>query len=654
MKRTLLALALATCLSAHAATFNYHGNLQDAGKPADGSYDIELTLYSAVDGGKVVAGPLTMFKVDVHDGSFSTEAGFPTLANVPQQAWLGVRVRGVGESEFASMGARAPVGADAVASSVCPGAWTLDGNAGNSSGSYLGTADSQPLIFKVNGTEAGRITPGKGVAFAQGGFGATANGQNSFATGNGVVASGVDSFAGGGFATAGQDGSFMWGDNNTNGGIASTTAVNQYVVRAGGGVGINSAPVTSATEVTIRGSLLAADTNADLAMFPRGSSWGYDIGVAGTGQADGSWNISQTNGSTYTNRLSITPTTVAVTGVESINGAPKNSQTELSIYPTSGYNYPNIFMGANWQVGGILMSAGDATSATSNDAGFYIDRSDGTHQNRRLAVRNNGVVINDPANIPANSNTAAIAALNVVAPTGSTDAQIDMYPLDSANPALANYWSFIADKYEFDVIRKAQSTVTDPVVQLTYMKFRSAFGLPIVDVNAFLNTNGIDATNGGSINADSDITIGGNAYKPGGGPWLATSDRRIKQNIAPISDAIDTVLKLHPVSFHYTPEYRAMENNLPDKPYLGFIAQEFAQVFPEAVISTDKRVPGAAESDPKILALDSNPALITTVAAVQELAIENADLRTQLQRDHRALDELSARLAKLEHGMKGE
>jgi hypothetical protein len=151
MKRTLFAIALsAACLSGQAATFNYHGNLQDAGKPANGRYDIELTLYSAADGGKAIAGPLTLYKVDVHEGAFNAEAPFASLQNVPQQAWLGVRVRATGESEFAALGARASVGADAVTSSVCPGAWTLNGNAGNPSGSYIGTADASNLVFKIN------------------------------------------------------------------------------------------------------------------------------------------------------------------------------------------------------------------------------------------------------------------------------------------------------------------------------------------------------------------------------------------------------------------------------------------------------------------------------------------------------------------------
>ena len=107
-------------------------------------------------------------------------------------------------------------------------------------------------------------------------------------------------------------------------------------------------------------------------------------------------------------------------------------------------------------------------------------------------------------------------------------------------------------------------------------------------------------------------------------------------------------MKLRPVNFHYTPEYRATQGKLADKSYAGFIAQEYANVFPSDVINTDAKVPGAGDSDPTILALDPNPALITTVAAVQELAVrsqtieeENADLKRQVA-------ELSQRLMKLE------
>ncbi|MEO7065123.1 MAG: tail fiber domain-containing protein, partial [Dokdonella sp.] len=139
-----------------------------------------------------------------------------------------------------------------------------------------------------------------------------------------------------------------------------------------------------------------------------------------------------------------------------------------------------------------------------------------------------------------------------------------------------------------------------------------------------------------------NLTVfGPTATKPGGGMWSAPSDRRIKQDIEPIHDAVDTLMKLRPVNFHYTPQYRAMEGGLADKSYEGFIAQEYAEVFPSDVISTDKHVPGANKNDPTILELDSSSAVITTVAAVQELAVENAALRKEV-------DALTRRLGKLE------
>lgn len=146
-----------------------------------------------------------------------------------------------------------------------------------------------------------------------------------------------------------------------------------------------------------------------------------------------------------------------------------------------------------------------------------------------------------------------------------------------------------------------------------------------------------------TIAPNGDFTVTAGAFKPGGGTWTATSDRRIKQDIEPIHDAVDTLMKLRPVNFRYTPEYRAMEGGLADKPYAGFVAQEYAEVFPSDVVSTDKHVPGAGKNDPTILALDPNSAVITTVAAVQELAVENATLREQLAALTRRLGKLEAK-----------
>lgn len=306
MKRTLLSAALVAALgfgagTAQAASFSYHGSLQDSGKPAQGSYDIELTLYSAASGGGVIGGPLVMYRVPVAGGNFSTEADFGPLAQSFNQAYISVRVRNAGKGEFAALEARAPV--SAAATSVCPGAWTTSGNAGTVPGTgfgqnYLGTADNTALVIAVNGTQGGAIKPsgdtfntstpnvvfgsfsnsaasGIGGGTIAGGGSETSGGNSvtaDFATvggGEGNVASGRDSTVAGGFlnlasgqgstvaggqvnsatgylsfaagdhAAANYTGTFVWADNSTGAAFASTSS-NQFLVQAAGGVGINS------------------------------------------------------------------------------------------------------------------------------------------------------------------------------------------------------------------------------------------------------------------------------------------------------------------------------------------------------------------------------------------------------------------------------
>jgi Chaperone of endosialidase len=164
------ALIALQCSFVHAATFSYHGSLQDSGKAAEGSYDLELTLYTSPNGGSAVAGPLRLYKVLVHAGSFSTEADFGPLAKSLEQAWLDVKVRPAGNADFVSLSTCAAVSTNGV-TEVCPGAWTLDGNAGTASGTglgqnYLGTADNQPLVLAVNRAQAGRLAPTPDLPYA--------------------------------------------------------------------------------------------------------------------------------------------------------------------------------------------------------------------------------------------------------------------------------------------------------------------------------------------------------------------------------------------------------------------------------------------------------------------------------------------------------
>ena len=94
MKRITLCIAMATALGlglgtslAQASTFNYHGTLQDAGQAANGNYEMRLTLYSSASGGSVLAGPVTVYGIDVKGGNFVTSVDFVPLA-LTSPGWL--------------------------------------------------------------------------------------------------------------------------------------------------------------------------------------------------------------------------------------------------------------------------------------------------------------------------------------------------------------------------------------------------------------------------------------------------------------------------------------------------------------------------------------------------------------------------------------
>lgn len=78
-----------------------------------------------------------------------------------------------------------------------------------------------------------------------------------------------------------------------------------------------------------------------------------------------------------------------------------------------------------------------------------------------------------------------------------------------------------------------------------------------------------------------DLRITGTARKPGGGPWADSgSDKRLKKEVATLTDALGKLLQLRGVSFFWK-EPEKMGNLT--GPQMGFIAQEVEQVFPEWV-----------------------------------------------------------------------
>jgi hypothetical protein len=130
--------------------------------------------------------------------------------------------------------------------------------------------------------------------------------------------------------------------------------------------------------------------------------------------------------------------------------------------------------------------------------------------------------------------------------------------------------------------------------------------------------------------ATNALEVEGNASKSTAGSWLANSDRRIKRDVRDLEGALEVIERVRPVGFRYTAAYLAEHPDIEDVEYFNVIAQEFAEVFPDAV----------SETKEGILQVDTYPALIHALAAIQELAERNRQLAEQ----GRTLAEANARL----------
>lgn len=358
MNRLTLCVALAAALGtgmgaslAHADSFMYHGSLQDAGKAANGSYDLQLTLYSAATGGHALSSPVTLYNVQVKDGNFVTSVDFGQTTAQSTQSYVQVQLKSAGSSDFVALDQRSPVAPDG----GCPGSWALDGNVGIPSGSFLGTADSSTLYIKTNNSINAIFPPNGSVGLA---YPDAMNGARSTAIGF--------------HAGTAFDGSIVTSGytDSTFGSDIRDTATNQFIIAAQHGVGINTskAPDGNALrdELTIAPSAGLPGGNTDLT-FETSTTDGYG-GFNFGAEPVGFFNInglSNTGGVlTYDRLLRINYTRVSHYANFGLNGAPATG-APFQVGTTSSNGN-----------GAFLSAAGvwtNASSRTFKDAIVAID-----------------------------------------------------------------------------------------------------------------------------------------------------------------------------------------------------------------------------------------------------------------------------------------
>lgn len=142
-----------------------------------------------------------------------------------------------------------------------------------------------------------------------------------------------------------------------------------------------------------------------------------------------------------------------------------------------------------------------------------------------------------------------------------------------------------------------------------------------------LKTGGLNLTGPVGVNTPTpSLAFHVNGTAGGAYAWSVISDRRLKRDIAPLPNALDTVMRLRGVEYRWRPSAErevGKEFDLPlNARQVGFIAQEVGEVIPEAIVAAKGEGGVNSVSETKII-----PFLVEAIKAQQQ---EIQDLRTRL------------------------
>ena len=454
------------------------------------------------------------------------------------------------------------------------------------------------------------------------GYNNTASGRYSTAMGYNTTASGSGSMAAGSYARALNDGSFVWGDSQF-GSYFSSTANDQFLIRAAGGVGINKN--NPAVDLDVNGNLSAGgvgigtgapqdgvldvegDTHInDHDLFLRGSAdrnhglgWYGSTKLFGTAGVDGPVLYGFAGGGLGTKGSSGVGLALGWDAAGRVTVDPGNINTGT-------VSVASLIFGSG-------SGEGLASRRTSGPGQFALDFYTGF--NRRMSIFSDGSVTiggtNAERTLDVNGDIAARASLIV----NAHETQ------DGAHPEVPGiFFGNYVNTGEY--ISSQRGTIGS-----------NQYGLD------FYTSGGrrLMIANNGNVGisrqpAANRLEVAGDASKDVAGSWLANSDARIKRDIQPVTNAAETLDRVRLVSFKYTDDYRRTHPSVQDRTYLNVLAQEFREVFPDHVKSSGERLPDGSE----ILQVDTYPLTIYSAAAIQELNRElkakEAEIRSLKER----------------------
>ena len=149
-----------------------------------------------------------------------------------------------------------------------------------------------------------------------------------------------------------------------------------------------------------------------------------------------------------------------------------------------------------------------------------------------------------------------------------------------------------------------------------------------------------------------DLHVTGTAAKTSAGSdWIVISDKRLKKNIEPFKDGLETLMKINPVSYEYTGEGGTVPNEL----NIGLIAQEMKEVAPYTVrdynyVPTEMvngQIVELKSQAKDYLSLDNSPVRYILVNAVKEQQAVIEENEQKISDLESKLDDLEKMVARL-------
>ncbi len=592
MKRTALWIALMLSTAAQAAPWTYRGTLNDGGAPANGRYDIRLSLLDA-GGAKSLAYPLTFSGVEVKDGAFALDVDFGT--DLTQFGALKLKTEvAQGGSGFVALGEPKAFDAKAALGSVC---WDTAGNAGTSSMTdFVGTTDNQALNLRANNQNISRLQafalPG-----AAGGY--TANVIQGSPENNVVVGVRGATIAGGG-ARAGDSEPLFLGESpnsiSDHYGVVAGGFANQagngdgnFFNAAHGAVGGGFGNVASGATAAVAGGQSNTASNGSSAV-----GGGFDNTAAGASSSviGGTSNIASGTFSVASGGFSnCAGGDYSWAGGNNARVRPGNEASDL----------PCEFGGTSGDSDGD-----EGTFVWSDSTGSIVS----TGPDQFLFSAAGGVAINGT---PPNANGGFEFSIYGNSPDGGF-VEFSLIPKLSLN-------GNTGERIELGVGPGGAGN-NDASFRIAHRNNAGNYFERVL-----LNPTGSVEIRSSTSNAAQGVTMAA-----GAGSWSSLSDRNVKTGIAPTDTrAVLDKLVAMPVSEW---SYKAQGEGVR---HIGPMAQDFAAAF------------GVGENDTTISTVDADGVALAAIQGLNaKLEAELAQSRAQNAQLQTQLEQFAMRLAALE------